>query len=73
MMSASSRDAAAPDAALRIYVDAAATALALPIPAEYRAGVERQFARIAAFALVVAQHGFAIDEESAPLSHTRES
>ncbi len=71
-MSAPSRDAAAVDAALRAYVDAAATALALPVAAEHRAGVERQFARIAAFASVVAEHRFDLAGEHRSLLHRRE-
>jgi hypothetical protein len=54
------------------YVGVAAEALGLPIPVEYRAGVERQFARIAAFASLVAEHRFTIAEESAPLVHSCE-
>ena len=71
-MAAPSRDAEAVDAALRAYVGAAATALALPIPAEYRTGVERQFARIAAFASLVAEHRFDIADKPAPPFHLRE-
>ena len=68
-MPSPSREGPAVDPWLAAYVAAAAETLLLPIRAEHRAGVEHQFARIAAFARRVSEHRFDITDEPAPHFH----
>jgi hypothetical protein len=53
--------------AIEAYVDAAATALALPLAPEHRPGVIHYFAIAAAFADALDVHPLTLDDEPAPV------
>ena len=57
------------DPAIAAYVGAAADMLGLPIRAEHRDEVERQFVRLAALARLLEEHALELSDEAAPVFH----